>query len=156
MLLSRLQPLVRLFSLAIALCLGLLGGLADVGAQSPAAAKALQRVMQIQDRNTARLFALKGVQGTATGLTPTGKPCVIVFTASKDVRGIPARLEGVPVTVRVVGAFLALKGKPPGSGGGKGGGKTKIDPTSRFPRPVPIGVSTGNERECSAGRSVAD
>ena len=38
--------------------------------------------------------------------------------------------------------------KPPGGGGGA----TKTPtPTSRFTRPVPIGISTGNAGECSAG-----
>lgn len=122
-----------------------------VAAAPQANAQAIARVMQIQDRNTDRLMAIKGVVGTATGLDVTGQPVVKLFLAKPGIPGIPAKLEGVPVVAEVTGVFVALPkpdkpGKPPGHGGGR-----KVDPTSRFPRPVPIGVSTGNAGECSAG-----
>ena len=44
-------------------------------------------------------------------------------------------------------AILPRKGKPGGGGGGGG----SADPTATFARPVPIGVSIGNENECAAG-----
>lgn len=50
-------------------------------------------------------------------------------------------MDGVPVDVEVTGPIYALT---PPQGKGKAGGGPKIGPTSWFPRPVPIGVSTGH------------
>ena len=113
-------------------------------------ARALQRVMQVQDRHTGRLMALPNVVGTATGLNAAGQPVVKVFTAQAGVPGIPQNVEGVPVVVEVTGEFFALapplaKGKPPEDE------EPEVDRTSRFESPVPIGVSVGNEFHCSAG-----
>ena len=58
-------------------------------------------------------------------------------------------LGGVPVDVEVTGPIDGRQGAPKPPGGG--GGATKTTPTSRFSRPVPIGISTGNAGECSAG-----
>ncbi|MBI1924993.1 hypothetical protein HYR99_12190 [Candidatus Poribacteria bacterium] len=102
----------------------------------------IRAVMAIQDRHTARLMANPDVVGTATGLTEDGKPAILVFAAKNlPAEALPNNIEGVPVEVKVTGELFAL-GKPGGD---------RIDPTKRFPRPVPIGVSTGNEGECSAG-----
>lgn len=49
--------------------------------------------------------------------------------------------KGIPVIVKITGEIVALK-KPPWAGGG--GSDENVDPTSRFERPVPIGVSTGH------------
>ena len=57
---------------------------------------------------------------------------------------IPLDLEGVPVKVDVTGEFFAFKKSLFAT-------KTKINPTTKFTRPVPIGISTGNEGECSSG-----
>ena len=111
------------------------------------AARALEAVMAVQERHTARLMALEGVVGTATGLGADAAPVVVVLARRPGVKGIPGSLDGVPVAVRVTGEVYALKGKPPGTpGGGGGGGKDKesVDPTARFDRPVPMGVSTGH------------
>ena len=106
--------------------------------------RALQRAVQVHGQHSPRLLSLKGVAGTAMGVSARGEWAVKVYTIQAGVGGIPERLDGVPVEAEVTGAFFALK--PPGGGGG-----TKIDPTGVFPRPVPIGVSTGNENEVSAG-----
>ena len=107
---------------------------------------AFERVREVQERHTDRLMAIEGVVGTAVGLDENDQPVVKVFTARPVVAGIPRTLDTVPVQVEVTGEFYALP-KPEG----KPGGGTKIDPTARLPRPVPIGVSTGNANECSAG-----
>ena len=81
-----------------------------------------------------------------------------MLTARSGVAGLPRSVDGVDVVVRVTGPIKALHHRP-GHGGGPptsppppppppGGG---TDPKARFDRPVPIGVSTGNEGECSAG-----
>ena len=109
-------------------------------ADPPANARAIAKVMQIQDRHTNRLMAIPGVVGTATGLNPAGQPVVKVFLARGGVRGIPAKLDGVRVAVEVTGVFVALK--PPADRPAKPL-EEGFDPTARH-RPAPIGVSTGH------------
>lgn len=106
----------------------------------------IENVLAVQNRHTDRLLGIEGVIGTATGLDRAGRFAVKVYVAHDQVAGlVPGKLEGVPVVIQVTGPIDALH-KPPQGGGGSG-----IDPKSRFARPVPIGVSTGNEGECSAG-----
>ncbi len=108
----------------------------------------LRRAMQVQERNTARLMALPGVVGTAVGLDAQGQPVVKVFTTQAGVAGLPANLDGLSVVVDVTGPFIALPGRAPGK---KPPPEPGVDPTDRFDDPVPIGVSVGNEFDCSAG-----
>lgn len=114
----------------------------------------LGAAIAVQERHTDRLLAIPDVVGTAVGLTADGRPAVKVYTKAAGIAGIPHNLEGILVEVEVTGELVAL----PGSGQGNspaGKGKSGIDPKSRFPRPVPIGVSTGNAGECSAGTIAA-
>lgn len=128
------------------------------GQQTPSS-HGVRKAVEAQERHTARLLANPAVAGTAVGLTSTGDATVKVLTAHAGVAGIPSELDGVPVTVEVTGALRALhhrpghSGGPPGggNGGGDGGDDTGLKPTDRWPRPVPIGISTGNRGECSAG-----
>ena len=92
----------------------------------------LVSVMAIQDRYTPELLAIKGVVGTATGLDANGNPAIKVYTENKIVSGIPTQLDGVPVDVEVTGKAYAMA------------------LTGRY-RPVPNGVSVGNNNECAAG-----
>ena len=87
----------------------------------------VQTVMAIQNNHTPRLMDIPGVVGTGTGLTDDGQLAIKVFTVKPGVEGIPKHLDGVPVVVKVTGMFVAYS-----------------DPTARFDRPVPIGVSTGH------------
>ena len=104
----------------------------------------------VQKRHADRLMAIPDVVGTAVGLTADGQPAIKVYTKAAAMAGIPDTLDGVPVEVEITGEFLALPtAKKSSSPAAKGQGG--IDPKSRFSRPVPIGVSTGNEGECSAG-----
>jgi hypothetical protein len=95
-------------------------------------------------------MAIDGVEGTAIGFNPNARLSVAVLLERPGVGGIPKELEGVAVHPVVTGKIYALpKPDNPGSGNGKGGGgggdkEPPADPTSRFPRPVPIGVSTGH------------
>ena len=114
--------------------------------------EAFEHVRKVQERNTNRLMAMNGVEGTAIGFNQNDRLAIKVFTAGPGVRGIPQEFDGVPVQVVVTGKFYALepgkgKGGPPE---GKGP-KEEVDPTARFDRPVPIGVSTGNVGEISSG-----
>jgi hypothetical protein len=120
-----------------------------VATQPPGLAKALAA----QARHTDRLLQIKGVIGTAIGLGSSGDAEVQVYTKAPGVRGLPASLDGVPVSVVVTGeirALPAVAGAPvqPVTG-------IHIDPTGSFTRPVPIGVSTGNQGECSCGTIAA-
>jgi hypothetical protein len=109
----------------------------------------IQAVMAIQDHYSPALLALPEVVGTATGINEQGYPAVIVFTKGPGTSGIPASLGGVPVVIRVTGEFHSLKpSKGPGNSGGSG---SQVSTTTVLTPPVPIGVSTGNENECSAG-----
>ena len=109
---------------------------------------AFERVREVQERHTNRLLAMPGVEGTAVGYNPSNEMAVQVFTDGPSVAGIPKTLDGIPVHVEVTGKFYAL---PKGAKPDKKPPKDKIDPTGWFSAPVPIGVSTGNEGECSAG-----
>lgn len=104
----------------------------------------VRAAMAVQDQYTPSLMAAPDVVGTATGLTAEGQPAILVFARRQVIPGsLPAALDGVPVVVQVTGEFVSMK--PPA------GGTTTVNPKSRFARPVPIGVSTGNIGECSAG-----
>jgi hypothetical protein len=105
----------------------------------------VKAAIAVKNRHASKLMAKHDVVGTAVGLNEAGKIAIIVF-AGKEVGpgALPKKLDGIPVSVIVTGEFFSLKP-------GQGKGRTTIDPTARFERPVPIGVSTGNENECSAG-----
>jgi PKD repeat protein len=87
----------------------------------------LERAIEIQDRYTPALMARDGVEGTAVGYDDSGEVAIKVYAARAGVPGIPQAIEQVPVQVVVTGRFVA-----------------RADPTARFVRPVPIGVSTGH------------
>ncbi len=105
---------------------------------------AFEHVREVQERNTERLMAMDGVEGTAIGSNPNARLSVLVLLERPGVGGIPQELEGVPVHPVVTGKIYALKpptnkpGRPPKEP------EEPIDPTARFDRPVPIGVSTGH------------
>jgi hypothetical protein len=105
---------------------------------------AFEHVREVQERNTARLMAIDGVEGTAIGFNPNARLSIHVLLERPGVGGIPQELEGVPVHPVITGKIYALPkpdkpGKPP-----KPDPEEPVDPTARFERPVPIGVSTGH------------
>lgn len=95
--------------------------------------QAIESVVRVQARHADQVMAIDGVVGTGVGLDADGRPVIRVFTLEPGVRGIPDRLDGVPVNLEVTGMFVA-----------------RSDPTTRFDRPTPIGVSTGHP-EITAG-----
>jgi len=105
---------------------------------------ALEHVKDVQERNTERLMAIDGVEGTAIGFNPNARLSVLVLLERPGVGGIPQELEGVPVHPIVTGKIYALK--PPANKPGRPPKEPEepVDPTARFDRPVPIGVSTGH------------
>jgi hypothetical protein len=108
-------------------------------------ASGLNLALAAQSRHTDRLLGIKGVVGTAVALDAGGKAEMRVFTRDASVRGLPATLDGTPVSVVVTGPIRSLVATA------TAGAATAVNPRSRFARPVPIGVSTGNQRECISG-----
>ena len=106
----------------------------------------LDRAIAAQESHTNALLARPGVVGTAVGLGADGQAVVVIYTASAGVSGLPHRLDGVPAKVRVTGRFFALchKGGNDPKGCDQPPPEESVDPTARFDRPVPIGVSTGH------------
>jgi hypothetical protein len=97
----------------------------------------VSKVMAIQDRNTAQLMSQKGVVGTATGLDDDGNVVVRVYTSGADEPQIPAMLDGIPVQTVLTGPIHAWPARPK-----KAAPQAAQSPTSKFARPVPIGVSS--------------
>jgi hypothetical protein len=126
----------------VALCmLAFSGGLLAQGGRDAA----FERVKEVQGRHTDKLMAKAGVAGTAIGDGQGAQPVMLVLVEHGAVPDIPEQLEGVSVRPLVTGKIYALaKSGNPGSGKGKPGGEPAFDPTSRWPRAVPIGVSTGH------------
>jgi len=104
----------------------------------------LERVKAIQEKHTSKLMEKPEIVGTAIGLDKDGNPAIYVLTEKAGVAGIPKELDSVPVVVEVSGKIRAF-GNPDKVV------KSAIDPKARWDRPVPIGVSTGNANENSAG-----
>ncbi len=117
----------------------------------------LERAIEAQEQHTDALLDIQGVVGTAVGVGARGGAVVKIYTEKEGVAGLPRSLDGVPVVVQVTGKIHALhhrqghSGGPSGGGGGDDSVTSDPAPTDRWPQPVPIGVSTGNAGECSAG-----
>ena len=102
----------------------------------------MRAAMGAQNRHNPHLLAQPDVVGTATGVDEADNPAILIFARRSLVQGaIPEVLDGIPVEVQVTGDIIAM----PSSS------RNAINPAGVFARPVPIGVSTGNEGECSAG-----
>jgi hypothetical protein len=112
------------FVLAAVLSLIALSGL--YGSGPTYAQSGLDRALEVANENAA-ILDRAGVEGIGVGVTSNGGPTIRIFTATPGVGGLPARLSGFDVEVVVSGRFDAYE-----------------DPTARFSRPVPIGVSTGH------------
>lgn len=92
-------------------------------------------VIKVQDRHTARLMAIEGVVGTATGLDEAEEDVVVkIYVEREGVGGLPAELEGVKVDVEVTGKFVAF---------GKPGGVGKVDHKAKQTPPIQLGTSGG-------------
>lgn len=121
------------------------------GASSLAFQGLLGRAADVKERHADRLMANPGVVGAGVGVMQSGTPGVVVLTRHPGVAGIPADLEGVPVEVVVTGEISAIPAHEEEGPDSAAKAVARIDRTQRFPRPVPIGVSSGNGYECSAG-----
>ncbi|HET9436743.1 MAG TPA: hypothetical protein VFO64_00960, partial [Gaiellaceae bacterium] len=86
----------------------------------------LEQAIAAKQRHAERLLDLPGVAGVGVGLNPAGRAVVRVYKETPEVAGVPDELDGVGVTSLVTGMLEPRA------------------PTDRFPRPVPIGVSSGH------------
>ncbi len=69
----------------------------------------VQRLIQIQERNTRSLMSIPNVIGTAVGLDASGRPAVLVLTERALGAGrLPAMIEGQPVVEEVTGKIVAM------------------------------------------------
>jgi hypothetical protein len=116
----------------------------------PAPVSELSLAVAAQTRHTDELLKIRGVVGTAVGLDGAGHARVKVLTQSSGVRGLPVTLEGVPVSAVVTGTIRAFPVMAKVSAS-EAATAAMVDATKKFARPVPIGVSTGNQGECLAG-----
>lgn len=111
----------------------------------------IQKVIAIQDKATPELMAKQGVVGTATGVNADGDLVIRVYAQRHGVMNdLPEKIDGIPVEMRVIGQFRPLFFQPPPQDKQGQAGQPKArppvdDPTQRFPRPIPIGVSGINE-----------
>jgi hypothetical protein len=136
---------------------------AALAANSPAAPSSdLQRAIAVQERNSERLLERGNVVGTGVGRDGAGAAEIVVL--AKRPISVAKALDGVPVELKVTGSISSLVASPakkpesPGKGGGGGGGgetESSLSTTDVWPRPVPIGVSTGNAGACLAGTIAA-
>ena len=165
---------LRFGTLAVAVALDLVlfrptGGPAVAGGDFLTFARGdFAAAIALQERHNPDLLGIPGVAGTAVAIGPNGLPVVKVFLARAGVIGLPASLDGHSLVTEVTGAFHALGDMPagdmqaPGGVGDDAGGPSAVpaaanagtDPRKSFPRPVPIGVSTG-QVDVTAGTIAA-
>ncbi len=86
----------------------------------------LDKAIAAKERHAQRLLDTPGIAGIGVGLNPAGKPVIRIYKEKPDVAGIPDSLDDVPVQTVTTGILQARA------------------PTDPFPRPVPIGVSSGH------------
>jgi hypothetical protein len=102
----------------------------------------LEAAMAAQAQVTAEWISRPGVVGTAVGRGPSGQAVVKVYVTALGAAALPQSVSGVPVSVEVTAPFVSYADPPEGVVLTNEG--DDIDPKAGFPRPVPIGVSTGH------------
>ena len=108
--------------------------------------KSLAEARAVQALANERWLDLEGVVGTAVGVDARGELVVKVYLSRPSAALLPAAVDGVPLVLEVTGPFVALGDLPIPAAEDDG----PVDPKKSFPRPVPIGVSTGHP-DVSAG-----
>lgn len=99
----------------------------------------VEKAKQAQEKVNKKVLSNKDVVGTAVGLNAGGEALVRVFTAKSGVGGIPKEQDGVKIVTQVTGPINAL-----GRASAPVLIPSALTPTDKWPRPVPIGVSTGH------------
>jgi hypothetical protein len=115
---------------AAAVLVGVLAqGVAAAAAGTPAAPGqrvGLAAAVAVESRHAEALLDVPGVVGVGVGVGANGRHVIRVYLARAGIEGLPAELEGVPVSRMVTGLIMA-----------------RGDTVARY-RPAPIGVSTGH------------
>ena len=109
-------------------------------------AASFDHALAIQELVTDDWLALDGVVGTAIGVDGRGHAVLKVFLESPGVATFP-RFMGVEIVPEVTGPFTALPSEPETLDRDEEAAAAEpraADPKTPFPRPVPIGVSTGH------------
>lgn len=95
----------------------------------------LRGAIHAQERHTDSVMLDSNVVGTAVGVGAHGHGVVKIFVKDARKGGLPGVLDGIPVEVEETGEIFALRPVQ---------AAPLLARTDRFPRPVPIGVSTGH------------
>ncbi len=138
-----MRAMRKLILLGIIITILVLPVTAVYAAPPPDGPPGLQRAIEVKERHAEALLGVPGVVGAAVGHNGNSNPAIIIFTDISGVRGLPAFLEGVPVITQVSGKFFA-RPKPPRKGKPPKDEEPALTSRDRWPRPVPIGVSTGH------------
>lgn len=93
-----------------------------------------EQAMALQADVTDDWLSMDGVVGTAIGVDGRGEAVLKVYLTSPGIVSFPTFVQGVEVVPEVTGRFTALPLDA----------EDTVDPTNSFPRPVPIGVSSGH------------
>ncbi|MEN8145599.1 MAG: hypothetical protein ABFS14_11675 [Gemmatimonadota bacterium] len=72
----------------------------------------MRAAVRAQERKTPEIMRVDGVIGTAVGMGANGEPVVTVLTKTDRYGGLPARVDGIPVEVMVIGEVFALGRMP--------------------------------------------
>lgn len=97
-----------------------------------------EAALVLQQQVTDDWLARDGVVGTAIGVDGRGHAVLKVYLTSVGAAVFPQYVVGIEVVPEVTGAFHSLAELPEASDG------DVTDANRAFPRPVPIGVSTGH------------
>lgn len=134
-----------MFRSRVGLVLALLGDLLlFAGPQGPFeyTHASFDAAVRLQAQVTDEWLAREGVVGTAIGVDGTGHAVLKVYLTELGAAAFPQFMLGIEVVPEVTGRFVAL-GDLPGDTGPAADSEA-ADPKQGFPRPVPIGVSTGH------------
>lgn len=104
---------------------------ASVGEDGPAE-DAMLVAMRVQSRHSDEILKINGVVGTGVGVDANGSPVIKILTVGPIASRLPVSIENIPVEMEESGEIVAHA------------------LTGTY-RPVPIGVSVGNNNECAAG-----
>lgn len=102
----------------------------------------LQAALAAQAQVTEDWLSRPGVVGTAVGIGSSKQAVLKVYVTGLGLAALPHAVAGVPVKVEVTGPFVSYADPP--SDLTLDETASAVDPKAGFPRPVPIGVSTGH------------
>ena len=106
----------------------------------------LSAALAAQARVTEEWMDRPGVVGTAVARGPSGQAVVKVYLTAMGAAMLPQTVAGVSVLTEVTGPIVSLADPPAWAASRMllAADAEDVDPKAGFPRPVPIGVSTGH------------